>query len=308
MRLLNLLALCALPAHAETITLSGPPIWDSTPLIAMAETQPLADQGITFTFEAWASPEELRQGLMQDAPLMAVAPSLAAALYSARGIPFAPQSATASGGSLWLIGKEGVISGPKDMVGQRIALPFKGFLPDLLMQRITRDVPGSYAPEYVPDYMAAMQFALLGKADLVLLPEPLASALLHQAPDMVRAADICDLWTSSTGLDHCAPAGMVIATASADRTDLRAAYQAAFDDLAADPGKAAAYLAKAFPFLPPANPSVYATISAERIDLAEGPGNGTAVVMDFYKEIFDIAPEALGGEMPVSARFTIEAD
>ena len=308
MRLLSLLMLFALPAHlpaqAETIKLSGPPIWESAPLIAMAETQPLADQGITFTFERWSSPEELRQGLMQDAPLLAVAPSLTTALYGARGIPFVPQSATATGGSLWLIGKGDPITGPEELVGLRLALPFKGFLPDLLMQRITHDVPDSYTPEYTPDYMAAMQFMLVGKADLVLLPEPLASALLHQSTDLTRRADVCDLWKSTTGLEHCAPAGMLIATAAADRADLRAAYNASFDDLAANPGEAAALLAQAFPFLPLVHPAVYANIDAERVDLS----SDTATVMDFFQEIFDIAPEALGGELPDPDLFTIGAD
>ncbi|MCE8472183.1 ABC transporter substrate-binding protein, partial [Rhodovulum sulfidophilum] len=82
MRLLPLfLAMLPLPALAEEILLSGPPIWESAPLIALAEDQPI--EGITFSFRPWASPEQLRKRVIADRPLMAVAPSPTAAIFDA---------------------------------------------------------------------------------------------------------------------------------------------------------------------------------------------------------------------------------
>ncbi len=60
MRILCLfLLLLPVRTLSDEITLSGPPIWESAPLIALAETQPV--DGVSFTFRPWTTPEELRK-------------------------------------------------------------------------------------------------------------------------------------------------------------------------------------------------------------------------------------------------------
>ncbi|WP_460275749.1 ABC transporter substrate-binding protein [Celeribacter sp. ULVN23_4] len=301
-----LFSLCALsalsgPLKAETIALSGPPIWESTPLIDMAETQPLADQGITFTFAPWKTPETLRKSLMSETPQLAVAPSLMAALFDARGIPLHPLSATASGGSLWLLGQGNEITDPAMLANQRIALPFKGNLPDLLMQRITRD-QAAFTPVYTGDYMAAMQLLLAGKADLALLPEPLASALLSRAPEMQRRADLCVLWQQATTLTHCPPAGLVAANGALDAETLakvQSAYVAAFARVSNDPSRAGQYLSDSFPQVPANDGAAYAGLRPVSLPLPQE----AAPLAAFYAEIFALAPDALGGQLPAEDFF-----
>ncbi|EPX84097.1 hypothetical protein [Salipiger mucosus] len=298
MRLFALLLIIGLPARAEEIVLSGPPTWETAPLIALAEDQPLADRGVTFTFRPWTSPEDLRTRLMDEASLVAVAPSLTAALWEARGIDLRVWSATSAEGALWIVGRGPAVENPSDLAGRSLALPFKGNLPDLLMQRLASDAPDAFTPTYTGNYMATMQLVLAGRAEIALLPEPLASVLVAQAPDMARLADVCELWRGQTTLEACPPGGAVVSNIPADRPDLQAAYEAAFARLAAAPQQAAALLASVFPDLPDTGEG-YAEMAPRALSL---PENRT-VLAAFYAEIFSIAPEALGGELPDAAFF-----
>lgn len=128
MRILTLiLPLIPLPALADDILLTGPPIWESAPLIALAESQPV--DGVTFTFQPWASPEELRKRIVADTPPMAVAPSPTAAIFDANGMELRVISAAITGGSLSIIGRGAAITELADLRGASLALPFKGYLP-----------------------------------------------------------------------------------------------------------------------------------------------------------------------------------
>lgn len=298
MRFLTLLLIFALPARGEEILLSGPPIWESAPLIALAEDQPLADKGISFMFHPWISPEDLRNRLMDEAPLVAVAPSLTAALFNTRGIDLRMWNATSAEGALWIVGRGGAVDSLSDLAGRSLTLPFKGNLPDLMMQWLAVDSPNAFAPIYSGNYMATMQLVLAGRADMALLPEPLAGTLVSHAPDMTRLADICDLWRDHTALEACPPGGAIVSNIAADRADLRAAYDAAFTRLAAEPQQAAALLASAFPELPNTAKG-YADMAPRSLSLPED----RAALAAFYVEIFSIAPEALGGKLPDAAFF-----
>ncbi|MFE3836431.1 ABC transporter substrate-binding protein [Pseudogemmobacter sonorensis] len=318
MRLLSfLLALLPLPAWAEDILLSGPPIWESAPLIALAETQPV--EGVTFIFRPWASPEELRKMLMAKVPLIAVAPSPTAAVFDAGrigagrigadgigagrigadgigadGIGLRVVSATVTEGSLSIVGRGGPVADLAELRGASLALPFKGHLPDLMMRRIAPPGAESWQPYYTGSLNAGVQLLLAGQVDNALLTEPLATLALAQDPGLSRRAGLCGLWREATALASCPPAGVVLVNpAFGNRREVLSAYRAAFATLAADPGAAAPLLARHFPEMERAREG-FARINA--LDLAM-PENA-ALLADFYAAIMEVEPDAIGGRLP----------
>ncbi|MBL3597293.1 ABC transporter substrate-binding protein [Rhodovulum sulfidophilum] len=294
MRLLPLfLAVLPLPALAEEILLSGPPIWESAPLIALAEDQPL--EGITFSFQPWASPEQLRKRVIADIPLMAVAPSPTAAIFDANGMALRVVSATITEGSLSIVGRGTEITELADLQGASLALPFKGYLPDLMMRRIAEPGAGTWQPHYTGSLVAGMQLLLAERGvDAALLAEPMATLALAQDRDLTRRADLCALWRGATALADCPPAGVIIVNpAFAERPEIRAAYHAAFAKLAADPASAAGLLAAHFPEMAQAGAG-FARISAIDLPMPQQAD----VLADFYAAILEIEPAAIGGRLP----------
>lgn len=293
MRLLPLiLAALPLPALAEDILLSGPPIWESAPLIALAESQPV--DGVTFTFQPWASPEELRKRIVSDTPLMAVAPAPTAAIFDANGMELRVISATITEGSLSIIGRGPAITELADLHGTSLALPFKGYLPDLMMRRITEPGVGTWQPQYTGSLVAGMQLLLAGQVDTALLAEPMATLALAQDRGLIRRADLCALWRGATTLRDCPPAGVVaVNPAFADRPEVLAAYHAAFAGLAADPASAAGLLALHFPEMAQSGAG-FAHIRP--IDLAMP--ERADVLGNFYAAILEVEPAAIGGKLP----------
>lgn len=286
------LALIPLPALAGEILLSGPPIWESAPLIELVETQPV--EGVTFTFRPWASPEELRKMVMADAPLLAVAPSPTAAVFDANGIGLKVISATITEASISIVGRGDEVASLDELQGASLALPFKGYLPDLMMRRIASPGPESWQPRYTGSLVTAMQLLLAGKVDAAMLTEPMATLALTQDPTLVRRADLCVLWREATTLADCPPAAAVIVNAALyDRPEIREAYHTAFAALAGDPGKAAGLLARHFPDMGQAKEGF---VRIRALDLPM-PERADALAR-FYGAILDVEPAAIGGKPP----------
>ncbi len=216
--------------------------------MVLSETQPVA--GVTFTFRPWTSPEGLRKLMQGDAPAMAVMPAPTAALFEANGIHLTLLSATVTEGSLSIVGRGAPVSTLAELKGAKLALPFKGFLPDLLMRRIEAPGPDHWQPYYTGSLVAGMQLLLAGQVETALLAEPMASLAVARDTSLVRLASICRLWRSATALPECPPAGVVAMNpALIKRPELKRAYQDAFRRVADNPGSAAAWLSRFSPNL-----------------------------------------------------------
>ncbi|MGR6468319.1 ABC transporter substrate-binding protein [Rhizobium sp. PAMB 3182] len=290
--LLILISMLPLPAQAEDILLSGPPTWESAPLIALTESQPV--EGVTFTFRPWASPEELRKRVMAETPLMAVAPSPTAAIFDANGLDLRVASATITEGSISIIGLGGKVMDLRDLAGVSLALPFKGYLPDLMMRRIAEPGPASWQPYYTGSLVAGMQLLLAGKVENAMLPEPLATLALARDETLSRRADLCALWRDATALADCPPAGVIVVNpAFRDRPNVLSAYHEAFSDLSANPSSAARLLAKHFPEMGGASEG-FARIQPADLPMPEKAD----VLADFYTAIMELEPAAIGGRLP----------
>ncbi|MEM9098640.1 MAG: hypothetical protein AAGC79_08945 [Pseudomonadota bacterium] len=230
------------PVRAEqTIVLSGLPVWDSAALLALVEDQPL--EGVSFSFSAWRTPDQLNALLLNGRVQIASAPSPLLPLLRIRGLKAQLLASSAIEGNLQLIGRAGA---------EQIAVPFRGGLPDLILRRLQQDRPDlAREIRYTATPAEAMQLMLAGHLDAAFLAEPLAGLALSRGEDLRPLEDICAAWASVTGGPRCPVTGIYLAyrldQALAKR--IEGALAKAYLKMVADPKSASRLLRSAFPML-----------------------------------------------------------
>ena len=190
----------------DTLVLSGPMASVSHPLLRMIETGALKDVAKNVKFVMWKSPDELRAlTLRGKANFIAVPTNVAANLYN-KGVDIKLQNV-----SVW--GILGMLTRDKnkktlaDFKGCKIAMPFRGDMPDIVFQEIAKkeglDPKKDFKIEYVSSPIDAMQMLIMRRVDNALLVEPAISMALRKthsfplkliAPDLYRSADLQKEW------------------------------------------------------------------------------------------------------------------
>ena len=286
-------------AHAtgeRMITLSGPAIWDSSVLLEMVETQPLQSDGLVFRFEKWNNPNQLRAALLKGDVDMAITPSITAALFSNKNVPLRVLAAHELAGNLTVVGRGKTVSSIADLKNETIAVPFKGGLPDILMQRL-----GAYADQvmYTATPVEAMQLLIGGKVQNAFLAEPFATIALASADDLSARLDVCDAWKRGSRSANCPVVGIaaygVSALSDSEIDRVKSAYRRAFQTIAANPERAASLLAANFPALKKA--ILQQAFAKLRPEILDGEDAANAL-RGFYKEVLSVAPLAIGGQLP----------
>jgi len=90
----------------------------------------------------------------------------------------------------YLISSDPAVKTLADLRGEKIAVPFKGAMPDLMLQILSRrqgiDPLIDFNLHYAPDHMQAAQLLLAGVVEHAVLAEPLATTVMLQAGDQPR--------------------------------------------------------------------------------------------------------------------------
>src|SRR5690606_24399912 len=114
-----------------TLTLAGPPASVSNPLVHMAESGALADLADEVRFTGWRDPDQLRlMALDGKADVLAMPVNVAANLYN-RGAKLRLVNVS-TWGILWIVSRDPAVHALKDLVGEEIAMPFRGDMPDIV--------------------------------------------------------------------------------------------------------------------------------------------------------------------------------
>lgn len=199
--------LCASVVFAtaeDTIVLSGLPVWDSAPLLALAKDQPLRARGTVFEFQPWRAPEELAAKIFRGDVHVVSAPAILLPILTNRGLKLDLLGMTAPKGSVKILAKDAV--GP-------IAVPFKGGMPDLILQALYDAAPGTVRPvRYTATPVEAMQLLLTGQVGAAFLPEPLATIAEAKSPEPLSKMDACAAWQEAFKVVHCPVTGVYIAS------------------------------------------------------------------------------------------------
>lgn len=211
-QVLAALAASGLPAVAcsaprlPRITLSGPPAIVSAPLIHMAETHALAGVAGETAFVSWRDPDQLRMMAMGGkADVLAMPSNVAANLYN-RGAGVALLNIS-TWGSQWIVTRDAARKTLQDFKGEEIAVPFRGDMPDIVLQLLAAkqglDPLRDFRIRYVPTPMEAMQLLITRRVSHALLSEPAVSLALRKtksfpmgliAPELYRGADMQQEW------------------------------------------------------------------------------------------------------------------
>lgn len=227
-------------AEERTFTVSGLPVWDSAALLYLAEEQPLTDQGITFTFEPWQAPEELGAKLARQDIAIASAPSILVPVLAARGVDIAVLGSSAPAGNLQLV---------SSAENGDIAVPFRGGMPDLMLQSLGGT--DGFTPRYAGTPPEAMQLFLSGQVSATFLAEPLVTVVAAQAEAEVTLTDVCTLWRDTHDTDNCAVTGAYVAVGLADEEAqlIAETLSDAYDIVGRDAALADRLLKDSFPVL-----------------------------------------------------------
>ena len=200
----------AAPAWAAAplpqITLAGPPAIVSAPLMRMAETNALQGVAQRTVFTAWRDPDQLRMMAMGGkADVLAMPSNVAANLFNrGAGVTLLNISAW---GALWVVTRDAQRKALQDFKGEEIAVPFRGDMPDIVLQLLAAkqglDVQRDFRIRYVPTPMEAMQLLITRRVSHALLSEPGVSLAMRKtksfpvgliAPELHRGADLQQEW------------------------------------------------------------------------------------------------------------------
>ncbi|MGP1681265.1 MAG: ABC transporter substrate-binding protein, partial [Giesbergeria sp.] len=227
----------------ESITLSGPPAIVSAPLIHMAETNALASVAGRTSFVAWRDPDQLRMMAMGDkADILAMPSNVAANLFN-RGAGVTLLNIS-TWGALWIVTRDGQRKTLADYKGEEIAVPFRGDMPDIVLQLLAAkqglDVQKDFRIRYVPTPMEAMQLLITRRVSHALLAEPAVSLALRKtksfpidliAPELHRGADLQQEWGHwFKRKSHLPQAGIAAVGAVRQQPDVLLAVAQAYDN------------------------------------------------------------------------------
>ncbi len=206
----TLILLSANLLHAEEkldkIVIAGPFASVSHPILRMIETNALKDVTDKIEFKLWKNPDELRAlAIKSDVDFLAV-PTNTAAILNNKGIDIKLLNVSVWG-ILGMISRDDSLKTLKDFKGKKIAVPFRGDMPDIVFSHLLKkeglDPKKDFELVYVASPIDAMQMLIMRRIDHALLAEPAISIALRKtksfpisvvAPDLFRSVDLQEEW------------------------------------------------------------------------------------------------------------------
>ena len=302
-------------APLPQITLAGPPAIVSAPLIHMAETQALKDVAQRTVFSSWRDPDQLRMMAMGGKADVLAMPSNVAANLCNRGAGVTLLNVS-TWGALWVVTRDAARKTLQDYKGEEIAVPFRGDMPDIVLQLLAArqglDPLRDFRLRYVPTPMEAMQLLITRRVSHALLSEPAVSLALRKtrsfpvgliAPELHRGADLQQEWGRLFERKPRLPqAGIAAVGTVRQQPEVLAAVANAYaQSLAwcrAHPLECGAMMAKHIDLLTPE--AVADAIAVSQMDAVPLP-QAREELEFFFGQLMARNPGLLGGKLPAAA-------
>jgi NitT/TauT family transport system substrate-binding protein len=207
----------------DKIIIAGPFASVSHPILRMIETNALSDVAKEVEFRLWKNPDELRALALNGNVDFLIVPTNTAAILHNKGLDIKLLNVSVWG-ILGMISRDESLKTLKDFKGKKIAVPFRGDMPDIvftqLLKREGMDPKKDFELVYVASPIDAMQMLILRRIDHALLAEPAISIALRKtksfpisvvAPDLYRSVDIQEEWAEVFSTDGNMPqAGVAV--------------------------------------------------------------------------------------------------
>lgn len=295
-----------LVAGERTLELATPP---GLPAVIMKR---LVDQqtklaGYSLALRTWRNPDQLRAWVAGQQVDASTAPTNVAANLFNRGAGFGLLDVTVWGMLHVLLAGGSDDAGLDSLLGQRIGIPFRDDMPDVVFRRLLQtagiDPKTDLKIVYLGTPMEAAQMFLARQLEALVLPEPAATLVRQRSQVMNLTLGMIDLqkvWAEQFNTEPRLPqAGMLCETGLArDDPGLgRALTQASADALAsvtADP-RPAAEAASELTGL-----SAAAVVeSLGRARLRHQTASAARPALDaFFERLHELQPELIGGKVP----------
>ena len=307
----------ALAAPLPRLVLAGPPAIVSAPLIHMAKTNALAAVADKTEFLPWRDPDQLRaMAIGKTADILAMPSNVAANLYN-RGAGVRLLNIS-TWGALWIVTRDGARKALADFKGEEIAVPYRGDMPDLMLQLLCArqgiNARRDMRLRYVPSPMEAMQLLITRRVRHALLVEPGVSMALRKtqsfpisvvAPELHRGADLQQEWGRLFQRPPRIPqAGIAAVGAVREQPQVLAAVQKAYAASVAwcraNPLECGKLVAQYVDLLTPE--AVADAMPHSQLDAVDAQA-ARADIDFFFQQLLAQDPALLGGKLP-DAGFT----
>lgn len=288
-------------APLERLIIRGPQS-PATILLAHAATQEALKQTATaIDFGTVKTSDQLRAAIAGKELQVAATPTNVAANLYRKGVQLQLLNVTVWG-TLYVMTTSGDINTWADLKGKNLILPLKGDIPDLVFQYLAKQAKVDLAPTYLGTPTEAMQMLLAGKADAVVLTEPVATAAQVQGKAKgltVRVAlDLQQEWGKLTGRPARFPqVGTIVMspTAPAVAQTLHDAMKTAAAWMKANPKEAAALGEQTLTDLKA--PIIEASLTRTPIEVLSA-AEAKEELEFFFARLKDMSPEIIGGDLP----------
>ncbi len=223
----------------DKLTISGPMTVVTYPLLAMVDNGKFAQLAKEVEVKIWQNPDQLRALIVgNDADIIAVPTNVAAMFYN-KGVDLQLLNVSVWG-ILHMVSRDKNLKTLADFKGKKIAMPFKGDMPDIVFSELARhqglDPEKDFMIRHVSTPMDAVQLLILRRVDHALLAEPAVSMVLHKtknhtllklvAPDLYRSVDLQQEWGKIfTSAPEIPQAGIAVLPSLRDKPELLAIFQ-----------------------------------------------------------------------------------
>ncbi len=241
----------------DKLTISGPMAVVTYPLLTMVENGKFAQLAKEVEVKIWQNPDQLRALIVGKSADVIAVPTNVAAMFYNKGIDLQLLNVSVWG-ILHMVSRDKNLKTLADFKGKKIAMPFKGDMPDIVFSELARqqglDPEKDFMIRHVSNPMDAVQLLILRRVDHALLAEPAVSMVLYKtknhtllklvapdlyrsktknhtllklvAPDLYRSVDLQQEWGKIfTSTPEIPQAGIAVLPSLRDKPELLAIFQ-----------------------------------------------------------------------------------
>lgn len=214
--------------RVDKLIIAGPVATVSHPFFKVLQDNALSDVAKEVEFRVWNTPDELRALVINKQVDFVALPTNTAAILYNKGVELELID-VGVWGILDIVSRDKEIKRIEDLKGKEIVVPFRGDMPDIVLQALLKrsglDPKKDLKLKYVATPPDAMSSLILRQSDTVLLAEPATSVALKKtgsfplkliAPDIFRVIDIQKEWGARFGVEPKLPVAGIASVGKQD--------------------------------------------------------------------------------------------
>lgn len=261
-------------------------------------------RGVEIRYDISSSPDLIISKLLAGEVDFANLPTNAAAKLYNGGVPIRLAGMN-TWGVLYLLTRNGAVTGWRNLRGKTVALFGRGATPDIVMRYLLEEHGLTPDEDVRLDFTAGQvelaQLMLAGKIETALMPEPFVTKVLEAAPDVRIALDLQEEWRSVLGEETpmamgCLVVRSPVVEAAPGLVDAYLkAYQRSIQWVNAHPAEAALLIEKHGLGLDAATAEKAVPRSNNRFVSAR---EARPAVEGYLSVLLSYAPASVGGKLP----------